>query len=100
MPLNDINTFADCKYRRERIFTTEEVLAGIDWQRGLCSDRCPQSHRNSDYSRCLHPSVDGKSYKHCSIYYERFEHNEGETINATWCETNTLHKNCPMGFPR
>lgn len=99
-----IKTFADCPFRREHILELDEVLKGLDYRRGLCPDRCPVSPRNADYSRCKHPDVKDKRYKHCPAFYrlrpDMTPDDYGYSIDATWCEVNTNIKKCPMGYAR
>jgi hypothetical protein len=95
-----IKTFADCPFRKEEIRTLEQILKGWDWNNRMCPDRCPVSPRNADYSICLHPKRVKVAQRHCPAYYRDENHSPNGTINTEWCEVNTAHRICPMGYAR
>lgn len=99
-----IKTFADCPHRREDIRPIERVLASFDYTHDICPDRCPVSPRNSDYSTCHHPNLEHKEVLHCPSYYKAHPHlkpgHVSYGIDTRWCEVNTAHRICPMGYAR
>jgi len=99
-----IKTFADCRFRKERIIPIEVVLDSFDYKHNICPDRCPVSPRNSDYSLCQHPNRRRGEVTHCPSYYRAHpELQEGDIsygIDTRWCEVNTSHRICPMGYAR
>jgi hypothetical protein len=78
----------------EDIRTIDQVLAGVDWQRGLCPDRCPVSPRNADYSFCNHPDNHGECVRGCRVGVG------GLSLYSYWCEASVVGGVCPLRFTR
>jgi len=94
-----INTWINCPYREENIRTRERVIKGVDYQSGLCPERCPMSPRNSDYSNCSHKGIDPfEGVRGCRIGLPRWD--SGVSVFAHWCEATVIGGLCPLQFTR
>lgn len=97
-PKGDINTFANCPDRLERILDIWEIEEFNKHHGCLCPSRCLTSPRNADYSLCCRVHLP-KYVKGCSDQ-QAVCGDGSHGVSDEFCEVRTRLGLCYRGFTR